>query len=341
MVNAGAGRGAELDALAARLGTLARRDQPLGALTTYRVGGPASVMVEAASEDDLLAVRRALAAHPVPVVVVGRGSNMLVADAGFEGLAVRVALDGLEIPPPDPVAQDRGSGGGLRVVRAGGGVGLPVLARRTVEASLSGLEWAVGVPGSVGGAVRMNAGGHGSDTASVLVRCRWLALLGRGGGEDGPAALGLGYRRSSLGPSDVVVWAEFGLRPGDQVAGREAIAEIVRWRRQHQPGGSNAGSVFTNPPGDAAGRLVEAAGLKGFALGSARVSDKHANFIQADAGGSADDVRRLIDHVRAAVAERFSVDLVPEVRLIGFPEADNGAGGRDGDGDGAVSGSGP
>jgi len=328
MVRPGTARAAELDALAAALGDRARRDQPLGALTTYRVGGPASVMVEAGTEEDLVAVRRALAAHRVPVVVVGKGSNMLVADAGFEGLAVRIALGDLHIPErlpdsaPDP--------GRTVVVRAGGGVGLPVLARRTVEASLTGLEWAVGVPGSVGGAVRMNAGGHGSDTASVLVRCRWLSLSGPEGGADGPEALGLGYRRSSLGPDDVVVWAEFGLEPGDPVTGRSAIAEIVRWRREHQPGGSNAGSVFTNPPGDAAGRLVEAAGLKGFVLGTARVSEKHANFIQADDGGSADDVKALIDHVRGVVAERFSVELTPEVRLIGFGGADNGAGAHDG-----------
>jgi len=145
------------------------------------------------------------------------------------------------------------------------------------------------------------------------------------GGEDGPGALGFGYRSSALGPDDVVVWAEFGLSHGDPAAGRAAIAEIVRWRRQHQPGGSNAGSVFTNPPGDAAGRLVEAAGLRGVRLGSARVSEKHANFIQADEGGSADDVKRLIDHVRELVAERCSVELSTEVRLIGFAGADNGA----------------
>jgi len=268
-----------------------------------------------------VAVRRALAVHPVPVLVVGKGSNMLVADAGFCGLAVRVALGELDVPsaPATP------GPGATVVVRAGGGVGLPVLARRTVEASLTGLEWAVGVPGSVGGAVRMNAGGHGSDTAAVLVRCRWLRLSGPEGGEDGPGALGFGYRSSALGPDDVVVWAEFGLSHGDPAAGRAAIAEIVRWRRQHQPGGSNAGSVFTNPPGDAAGRLVEAAGLRGVRLGSARVSEKHANFIQADEGGSADDVKRLIDHVRELVAERCSVELSTEVRLIGFAGADNGA----------------
>ena len=337
MVSGGAGHRAELESLAAALGGRARRDQPLGALTTYRVGGRAAVMVEAASEDDLLAVRRALAAHPVPVLVLGKGSNMLVADAGFDGLVVRVTLGDLDLDGPGGrAAPGPDRSGPTVVVRAGGGVGLPVLARRTVEASLTGLEWAVGVPGSVGGAVRMNAGGHGSDTATSLRRCRWLRLGGPEGGEDGPGALGLGYRHSVLHPDDVVVWAEFGLARGDPAVGRAAIAEIVRWRREHQPGGSNAGSIFTNPPGDAAGRLVEAAGLRGFALGSARVSEKHANFIQADDGGSADDVKRLIDHVQRVVAERFSVQLRTEVRLIGFPGADNGA--HDHDVGGSVTG---
>lgn len=304
--------------VAAALGPRAEADHPLGALTTYRVGGPAALFFEADSEDDLLAVRRALAGTAVPVLVLGRGSNLLVADAGFAGLVVRLGpgLSAVDIPaavPRGPVA-----------VRAGGGAGLPVVARRTVEAGLTGLEWAVGVPGSVGGAVRMNAGGHGSDTAASLTAYRWLDLASAGGGEDGPERLAFSYRHSSVGATEVVVWAEFALRPGPVEAGREALAEIVRWRRAHQPGGSNAGSVFTNPPGDSAGRLVEAAGLKGFALRTARVSEKHANFIQAADGGSADDVLALMEHVRRVVAERFGVVLGTEVRLIGFEAHDNG-----------------
>jgi UDP-N-acetylmuramate dehydrogenase len=302
----------DLQRVADALGPRAERDRPLGPLTTYRVGGPAAVFWEAGSEADLLAARRALFGRRIPVLVVGKGSNLLVADAGFPGLAVRLG----------PGLSDIGIDG--HRARAGGGAGLPVLARRTVEAGLTGLEWAVGVPGSVGGAVRMNAGGHGSDTAAGLVRYRWLDLAHDAGGEDGPVRLELGYRRSSISPTEVVVWAEFALAPGPVDAGRAQLAEIVSWRRQHQPGGSNAGSVFANPPGDSAGRLVDAAGLKGFRMGTARVSEKHANFIQADDGGSADDVHRLIVHVRRTVAERFGVDLRPEVRLIGFPAVENG-----------------
>jgi UDP-N-acetylmuramate dehydrogenase len=306
----------ELAAVVATLGGRGQVGRPLGPLTTYRVGGPAACFVEAADEADLLALRAALAGWSVPVLVVGKGSNLLVSEAGFAGVAVTLGagLAGIEIGP----------GGRLR---AGAAAGLPVVARRSVEAGLTGFEWAVGVPGSVGGAVAMNAGGHGSDMAACLARYGWLDLAGAGGGEDGPARLALSYRHSSLAASDVVLWAELALAPGDRETGRRALADIVRWRREHQPGGSNAGSVFTNPPGDSAGRLIDAAGLSGLRIGSAVVSTKHANFFQADDGGSADDVYALICHVRAAVAERFGVTLTPEVHLVGFERADPAAAG--------------
>ena len=303
-----------IDRVEGELEGLALRDQPLGALTTYRVGGRAALLAEVHAESEAEAIRRALRAHPLPVLVLGRGSNMLVADAGFAGLVVRPAgrLERLEIPA-------RG-GHGLVPVRAGSALALPHLARRTVEAGLTGLEWAVGVPGSVGGALRMNAGGHGSDVAASLLRYRWLDLTGEDGGDRDAASLRLGYRSSALEAGHLVIWAEFGLRPGDPGAGREAIAEIVRWRRQHQPGGSNAGSVFANPPGDSAGRLIEASGLKGRRIGTAVVSPKHANFIQADAGGSASDVYRLMEYVREQVLRRQGVYLLSEVRLVGFDD---------------------
>jgi UDP-N-acetylmuramate dehydrogenase len=300
----------DLDTLGRRLGGRARFDHPLGALTTYRVGGPAALFVEADGEEGLLEVARALAGLDVPVLTLGRGSNLLVADRGFPGLAIRLgnafewlAIDGTE-------------------VRAGAGLSLPVLARRTAAAGLSGLEWAVGVPGSVGGALRMNAGGHGSDIAATLLGYRWVDLTTASVGEGDADQLGFGYRHSTLASTDVVVAGRFRLEPGDPGVGAEAIDQIVRWRRANQPGGSNAGSVFTNPPGDSSGRLIDACGLKGFRLGSAEVSTKHANFIQADRGGSADDVRRLLEHVRTTVLAGTGVDLVTEVRLVGFPHDD-------------------
>jgi UDP-N-acetylmuramate dehydrogenase len=288
------------------LGDRARRRVPIGPLTTYRVGGPAALLVELGGHDDAVAVAEAVGATGVPVLVVGRGSNLLVADAGFPGLALTLGegYASIEIE--------------MTRVRAGGAVSLPVLARRTAAAALTGLEWAVGVPGSVGGAVRMNAGGHGSDVSRTLVAARVLDLAE---GDDRLLALEelrFAYRSSSVGADQVVLAAEFGLRPGDRVSSEAEIAEIVRWRRENQPGGSNAGSVFTNPRDDAAGRLIDAAGLKGFRLGSAHVSPKHANFFQADEGGSADDVRALVLEVQRLVEERMGVRLEPELRMIGF-----------------------
>lgn len=301
------------------------RHAPLGARTTYRVGGTAAVLVVVESEDDLEAVHEAVAGAggPVALLVLGNGSNMLVADAGFDGVVVAPG-------PGLATIEIKGT-----TVRAGGGANLPLVARRSAAAGLVGLEWAVGVPGSVGGALKMNAGGHGSDTAAVLVAQRVFALASGGATVGGPEHLALGYRHSSLGDSDVVVWAEFGLATGVRADAEAAVAEIVRWRRAHQPGGSNAGSVFTNPDGDAAGRLVETAGLKGFRLGTARVSEKHANFIQADEDGSADDVKRLIDHVRRVVRDETGVDLVPEVCLVGFNDGERGEPSTSGGGPGS------
>lgn len=299
------------------LGGRARVQAPLGALTTYRVGGPAAVLVELDGEEDLVVVHRALVAAggPVPVLAVGQGSNLLVADAGYPGVVVvpGPGMSGVMIP-----ADRRGQS---VEVRAGAGARLPVVARRSAAAGLEGLEWAVGIPGSVGGAVRMNAGGHGADMAAVLCRARVFDLVS-GTVADRPAdGLGLAYRRSALDAAAVVTSADLTARSGVRQRAEAAVAAVVRWRREHQPGGANAGSVFTNPPGDAAGRLVDAAGLKGLRIGSAAVSTKHANFIQADPGGSADDVRRVIDAVRAEVERRLGVVLLPELRQVGFADS--------------------
>ena len=209
-------------------------------------------------------------------------------------------------------------------VRAGASTPLPVLARQAAEAGWAGLTWAVGVPGSLGGAVRMNAGGHGADMAGCLLRYTWVDLLSEAEGTDDVARLAYGYRSSSVGAAELVVEAELAVTPGDAAAEQAALSSIVRWRRQHQPGGANAGSVFTNPPGDPAGKLIEEAGLKGFRLGTAHVSEKHANFIQADKGGRADDVRALMEHVRRQVLAQCGVSLSAEVRLLGFDEGETG-----------------
>ena len=305
---------AAVDRAADILGTLGERDAPLGPLTTYRVGGPTAVLARVESVADLAVVHHALAASGLPVLVVGRGSNLLVADRGFPGLAVVLGEFALEI-------EVHGSD-----VVAGGAVSLPVLARKTVAAGLTGLEWAVGVPGSVGGGVRMNAGGHGSDIASTAVGVRVFDLRS---GEDCrvPAhALGLRFRGSDLDDHQVVMSARFELAPGDREASEATLTEIVRWRREHQPGGQNAGSVFVNPiPGQlSAGELIDSLDLRGLRIGSAEVSPKHANFIQADEGGRADDVRALMAAVRARVLEERGIALRSEIRQIGFDERDDG-----------------
>jgi UDP-N-acetylmuramate dehydrogenase len=301
------------DAAAAMLGDLARRHEPLAPLTTYRVGGPAAVFVRVGSISDLDRVAAAVAATGVEVLVLGRGSNLLVADDGFCGLVVTLGEFGttIELGPDWAIA--------------GAGVLLPQLARQTAKAALRGFEWAVGVPGSIGGAVRMNAGGHGADMAGCLQHATIYDLSTGTRSERTPAELGLRFRGSNLAAHEVVVDAQIRLTPGDGQAAKAEIDEIVRWRRQNQPGGQNAGSVFVNPvPGEvSAGGLIDGLGLRGHRIGTAEVSTKHANFIQADPGGRAADVVALIRDVRRRVADATGYVLRSEVRLVGFgPDGD-------------------
>jgi UDP-N-acetylmuramate dehydrogenase len=304
-----------------RLGDRVRRDVALAPMTTYRVGGSAALFLDARGVDDLAAVRDVRRATGVPVLVIGRGSNMLVADSGFDGLAISISAfaDAISLPAVS------GPSGIPCLITAGGAVSLPVLARRTAAAGITGFEWAVGVPGSIGGAVRMNAGGHGSDMAACVADVDVFDL----GGEDDLTTLaveqlGLRFRASALVPSAVVVSARLRLMFGDRETSEREIGDIVRWRREHQPGGQNCGSVFVNPvPYEvAAGGLIDSLGLRGFRIGTAWVSDKHANFVQASDGGRAADVRAVIEAVRARVAEATGYHLRSEVRLVGFDDTD-------------------
>ena len=304
-------RGSAVERAADILGRLGQREVPLAPLTTYRVGGAARLFVRVEHRDQLAVLRAAVAASGLPVVVIGRGSNLLVADAGFDGIAVTFGDVFAEI-------EIRGTD-----VVAGGFTLLPVLARRTVAAGLAGLEWAVGVPGSVGGGVRMNAGGHGSDVAASIVDVE-LFDLGSGEFVMAPAAaLGLRFRGSDLRDDQLVLSARFALTQGSVDRGEAELAEVVRWRREHQPGGQNAGSVFVNPiPGElAAGQVIDELGLRGTRIGSAFVSEKHANFIQSTEGGSAADVRDVIEFVRARVWQERGIQLRSEIRMIGFDGA--------------------
>jgi UDP-N-acetylmuramate dehydrogenase len=313
----------------APLGDRAVADGPLGARTTYRVGGPAAVLAEVEHPDELALVAAAVAASGLEPLVVGRGSNLLVADAGYPGLAV-VLCDGLAgIDVDEPSA----------TVRAGGAALLPVVARRSVACGLAGMEWAVGVPGSVGGAVRMNAGGHGSDMDRVVVEAEVFDLRRGVRSVRTHDDLCFRFRGSAVAGSEVVVAATLRLRPGDRDTSERLLAEIVRWRRDHQPGGQNAGSVFVNPLPRSAGELIDGLGLKGLRHGSAQVSTKHANFIQADDGGRAGDVVALIDAVAQRVRDAHGVELRTEIRCVGFGRpvpapAPGGAGPGGGGGEG-------
>lgn len=310
-----------LDRLGILLGPRVQRDVPLGPYTTYKVGGPANLFLTARSIDDLHAVSNALREQKVPLLVIGRGSNLLVSDDGFDGLVIVLGEFAEEITWPQRPAVPR--------VIVGGAVPLPVLARQSVARGLTGAEWCVGVPGSVGGAVRMNAGGHGSDIASSLESAK-IFHLGKGIIANVQSRdLGLRFRGSDLQAHHVVLSAAFALGWGDQSASESEISEIVRWRREHQPGGQNAGSVFVNPQpgGGSAGAIIDRLGLRGLRIGSAVVSDKHANFIQSDVDGSAEDVALLMAEVRSRVREELNIDLRSEVRLVGFdPETATEAG---------------
>jgi UDP-N-acetylmuramate dehydrogenase len=298
----------------AGLGDAVQCNVALGPMTTYRVGGPAAIFVRVTDRRQLTAVADAAHASGLPVLVVGRGSNLLVADAGFGGLAIGL----VDLDATIDIDQINA------VVTASAGVALPVLARKTAAAGLTGFEWAVGVPGSIGGAVRMNAGGHGSDMAASLAA---VTVFDVNDGIERTLAvdeLGLGFRSSALAPQQVVLDATLQLEHGDADEAARLIGEIVSWRRANQPGGQNAGSVFVNPvPGEvSAGALIDAAGLRGYRLGTATVSDKHANFIQADEGGRADDVLALMTQVRQRVEATSGYRLRSEIRLVGFDEGD-------------------
>jgi UDP-N-acetylmuramate dehydrogenase len=296
----------------ASLGDRVHFDEPVGPRTTYRVGGRAAIVVHARSLDDLRAVGHAAARSGLAPFVLGRGSNTLVADRGFVGIVVTLAAS-------RPAGFDTIEVAGETVV-AGGAALLPVLARTTARHALTGLEWAVGVPGTVGGGVRMNAGGHGSDIAASLVRVHVLDLRTGEDRDVSASALGLRFRGSDLDDQSVVVSGTFALVPGNREHSERELSEIVQWRREHQPGGQNAGSVFVNPvPGVlSAGQVIDEVGLRGFRLGTASVSDKHANFIQADDDGRADDVVELMELVQQRVLEERGIALRSENRLLGY-----------------------
>jgi len=290
----------------------ARRHVELAPMTTYKLGGPADLYVVVDTIDTLQEVGEALRAEPMPVLVLGRGSNLLIADEGFRGVVVRLG-EGFSRVSIDPEG----------IVEAGGAVSLPRLARGIAAEGRGGLEWGVGIPGSVGGAVRQNAGCFGREVVDVLVEARVVSLADGTDRWAAADALDLSYRHSAIASTDVVVSARFHTSGVDPAEAAAEMRRITRWRKEHQPGGTlNAGSVFKNPPGDAAGAIIDRLGLKGFALGPVRVSPRHANCIEAEAEATAEAVRRLIEAVQRRVEEETGIRLEPEIQFVGFEDGD-------------------
>lgn len=279
---------------------------PIDRFTSLRLGGPAAILVEPADEQRLAQVGMTLGRHGVDVLVLGRGTNILVSDHGFNGAVIHLTkgFEWIRGEPP--------------FVEAGGAVPLPQVSNWTARRSLTGMEFAVAIPATVGGGVRMNAGAHGRDISDVLVSAV-VCHLAKGELETlTPGAMDMSYRQTGLGTDDIVCSARFQLK----VAEPSHIARVMHEYRSHrsetQPAEArNAGSMFRNPPGRSAGRLIESVGLKGVRCGGAEVSSKHANFFIAHPGATAQDVYDLMVRVQTMVSKATQVVLIPEVRLVG------------------------
>jgi UDP-N-acetylmuramate dehydrogenase len=292
--------------LRAVCGDRVRTGFSLAPLTSLRIGGPAALYLEPQAEPDLAAVARAATETGVPLVVIGKGSNVLVADEGFPGIVIRLGK------AYRWAARDGDS------LTAGGAMPLPALAGVALSHGLAGLEFGVAIPATLGGAVRMNAGAHGREMAAVLEWIELFDLATKRIERISRDEAGFGYRGSGLPVRGVVVGATARLVPDDRDAIRMRMEEAREWRRRTQPlAEPNCGSVFKNPPGRHAARLIEEAGAKALSVGGASVSAKHANFIVAGRDASAGDVLALIRNVQEVVAARFDVRLDTEVQLVG------------------------
>ena len=286
---------------------LVKKDVPLGPLTTYKAGGPAAVLAEVGKRSDLETLISSGLTAGAPLLVLGRGSNLVVADSGFDGIVIRLAGEFMS-------ATVEGE-----TVSAGGAMPLPRLARHAVESGVLGLEFFVGVPGSVGGAVRQNAGCFGTETKDRLLSAEVVDLLTGDTQVREVEDLDLAYRHSNVAASDLVLTARFQGSAGDPEEGKASMREITRWRKENQPGGTlNAGSVFKNPPETTAGALIDSLGLKGMSVGDVSVSIKHANFFVAGPHATAADIRELVARVKDAVFERTGTMLEPEIQFVGF-----------------------
>lgn len=297
------------ETLKCQLGERFKEKEILGPHTSLKVGGPADLFFVVDNREELRAVLSALGEGSMACVVLGNGSNLLVSDRGVRGAVIRLGRGF------DTLRCTEGERGVL--LQAGAAVLLPKLARESVKRGYTGLEFAEGIPGTVGGALTMNAGAYGTEMERVVEKIEAMTPEGEAVSFD-RAELLFHYRGSSLPPNIVITGATFRIERGDGETERRRIEELRKRRKTAQPSGSpNAGSIFQNPPGDYAGRLVEKAGLKGLRRGQAQVSTKHGNFIVNLGGARSHDIRSLIEEVRAGVREKTGVDLKTEIRFVG------------------------
>ncbi len=292
-----------------RIGVKTSRDEPLARFTTMRVGGPADLFAVAHNAFELRALVRFARGRDLPYLVLGRGSDVVISDDGVRGLVIQNRAEGSRVDETRYTAES-----GVPMARA---------ATETQRAGLTGLEFGLAIPGTIGGAVWANAGAHEADVAAILESARVLDASGAEAVLD-VSDLGLAYRDSRFkhaaadGAPELVLEATFRLEPADPDTIKGRLDDIRRWRQAHQPLGlPSAGSVFRNPPGDTAGRLIDEAGLKGTRIGGAVVSEKHANFVVNDQRGTATDVRRLMEQVRGEIAARTGITLRYEVEFLG------------------------
>ena len=291
-------------AIQRRIGVKTSRDEPLARFTTMRVGGPADLFATVHNVHELRAIVRFARSRAIPLTLLGRGSDVVIADAGIRGLVVQNRAEGSRVDGDRYIAES-----GVPMARA---------ATEAQKAGLTGLEFGLAIPGSVGGAVWANAGAHESDVAAILDSAQVL-LADETEATLTAADLAFVYRDSRLKRADeIVLTATFRLEPADPAVIAARLDEIRRWRREHQPLGiPSAGSTFRNPPGDSAGRLIDSIGWKGRTRGGATVSEKHANFVVNDRKGTAADVRGLVDDVAAAVERETGIRLEEEVVFLG------------------------
>jgi UDP-N-acetylmuramate dehydrogenase len=298
-----------LDSLLAIRGLKVKANEPLARYTTMKIGGPADYFLDVDARPALAQALKILSERRVPFCLLGKGSNVLVSDRGVRGAVIRLGEDFKHAAWREEA--------GRAFVEVGAAYAMTQLVREAARRGLGGLEFGEGIPGSVGGALYMNAGAYGSEMEKIVEHVEGATL-------DGAAVaftrdqMTFSYRDSNLPPGTIVTAVTMRLEKRDAAEVSTKVRELVTRRKSSQPAGfPNSGSMFRNPPGDFAGRLIEAAGWKGRRIGQAQISERHGNFIVNHGGATAADVKALMDGARMEVKNKFGVELVPEVRFLG------------------------